>query len=134
MYTHKVQYYETDKMGIAHHSNFIRWMEEARVDFLDKAGWNYARLEDSGVISPVIELSCSYKTPVGFDETVSIDIRILEYRGVRLKIGYTMLNAEGKTVAEAHSSHCFVNSEGRPIRLSSVSPAFHEALTKLAEN
>ncbi len=35
-YIHKVQYYETDKMGITHHSNYIRWMEEARVDFFEK--------------------------------------------------------------------------------------------------
>lgn len=40
-YLHKVQYYETDKMGIAHHSNYIRWMEEARVDFLEKIGWGF---------------------------------------------------------------------------------------------
>ena len=44
-YLHKVQYYETDKMGIAHHSNYIRWMEEARVDFLEKIGWGFDRLE-----------------------------------------------------------------------------------------
>ena len=40
-YQHKVQYYETDKMGITHHSNYIRWMEEARIDFLEQLGWNY---------------------------------------------------------------------------------------------
>ena len=41
MYTHKVQYYETDKMGITHHSNYIRWMEEARIDFLEKSGHKF---------------------------------------------------------------------------------------------
>ena len=46
MYRHIVQYYETDKMGITHHSNYIRWMEEARVDFLEKIGWSYAKLEE----------------------------------------------------------------------------------------
>ena len=40
MYTHKVQYYETDKMGITHHSNYIRWMEEARVDMLEKINFS----------------------------------------------------------------------------------------------
>ena len=51
-YEHKVQYYETDKMGIVHHSNYIRWMEEARIDFLDQIGWNYKVMEDNGIISP----------------------------------------------------------------------------------
>ena len=48
LYHHKVQYYETDKMGIVHHSNYIRWMEEARIDFLGQIGWNYKKLEDMG--------------------------------------------------------------------------------------
>ena len=60
-YNHTVQYYETDKMGITHHSNYIRWMEEARVDFLKQIGWDYDKLEEIGVISPVTEVSCKYK-------------------------------------------------------------------------
>ena len=50
IYRHKVQYYETDKMGITHHSNYIRWMEEARIDFLAQIGWNYERLEVMGIV------------------------------------------------------------------------------------
>ena len=61
LYKHTVQYYETDKMGITHHSNYIRWMEEARVDFLNKIGWGFDRLEDLGMISPVTEVECKYK-------------------------------------------------------------------------
>ena len=52
-YIHKVQYYETDKMGITHHANYLHWMEEARVDFLDQLGWSYARLEELGVTATV---------------------------------------------------------------------------------
>ena len=48
-YIRKVQYHETDKMGVAHHSNFIKWMEEARVDFLDQMGYGYAKLEKDTV-------------------------------------------------------------------------------------
>ena len=55
-YHHTVQYYETDRMGITHHSNYIRWMEEARVDFLRQLGWGYDRLEAEEIISPVTEL------------------------------------------------------------------------------
>lgn len=45
-YTHKAQYYETDQMGIVHHSNYIRWFEEARVDFFEKIGCSYKDIED----------------------------------------------------------------------------------------
>ena len=63
-YIHKVNYYETDKMGITHHSNYVRFMEEARVDFLDQLGWSFDKLEAKGVVSPVLSLeSVLYKSP-----------------------------------------------------------------------
>lgn len=60
-YIHQVQYYETDRMGITHHSNYIRWMEEARVAFLEELGWGYAKLEEMGIISPVTKAACEFK-------------------------------------------------------------------------
>ena len=53
---HEVQYYETDRMGITHHSNYVRWMEEARTFFLREIGWPYEKIEEEGIISPVIKL------------------------------------------------------------------------------
>ena len=43
---HEVQYYETDRMGITHHSNYVRWMEEARTFFLREIGWPYEKIEE----------------------------------------------------------------------------------------
>ena len=60
-YDHKVQYYETDGMGIVHHSNYIRWFEEARVDLLEQLGFGYDRIEEAGYSGPVLEVSCSTK-------------------------------------------------------------------------
>ena len=60
-YIRKVNYYETDKMGITHHSNYVRYMEEARLHFLDELGWSFDKLEDEGISSPVISISCNYK-------------------------------------------------------------------------
>ena len=57
-YTHKVQYYETDKMGCVHHSNYIRWMEEARVELLDRLGIGFSMMETRGIISPVVGIQC----------------------------------------------------------------------------
>ena len=58
-YDHKVQYYETDGMGIVHHSNYIRWFEEARVDLLEQLGFGYDRIEEAGYSGPVLEVSCA---------------------------------------------------------------------------
>ncbi|NLB15722.1 MAG: acyl-CoA thioesterase, partial [Clostridiales bacterium] len=60
IYCHKVQYYETDQMGIVHHSNYIRWMEEARCAWRYEKGFGLETFEKVGVVSPVVSLSCRY--------------------------------------------------------------------------
>ena len=69
-YKHTVQYYETDRMGITHHSNYIRWMEETRVYCLKELGWSYERLEEEGIVSPVTAISCNYKASTTFADEV----------------------------------------------------------------
>ena len=132
MYTHKVQYYETDKMGITHHSNYIRWMEEARVDFLAKIGYPYNKLEEDGIISPVIGVECSYIATTTFNDEIEIEVAIEEYRGVRLVISYVMKNVKTQEkVLEGKTKHCFVNSEGKPIILKKSYKELDETLKKL---
>ena len=130
IYRHKIQYYETDKMGITHHSNYIRFMEEARVDFLSKIGWDYEKLEKMGIVSPVTAVDCRFKMPTAFAEVIDIEVRVEDFRGARLKIGYRMTNQRGEIVCEAHSEHAFLNPEGRPIRLQKEFPEFADVLTK----
>ena len=134
VYIRKVQYHETDKMGITHHSNYVKWMEEARIDFLDQLGYGYARLEQEGVSSPVTGIEGRYKRPTTFGDTVSIQVRVEEFKGVRLTIHYLMTNLETEeTVFEGTSQHCFVNHEGKPVILKKQVPAFAQLLQELVE-
>ncbi|WP_026519894.1 acyl-CoA thioesterase [Butyrivibrio sp. FCS006] len=132
-YIHTVQYYETDKMGITHHSNYIRWMEEARVDFLSQIGWDFAKLEAMGIVSPVLSVSCDYKFPTKFSEKVSICVTVKEFKGVKLFLGYEMKNEEGRTVCSGTTSHAFLNTEGKPIRMKQEFPEFYETLCNLVK-
>ncbi len=132
-YQHKVQYYETDKMGIVHHSNYIRWMEEARVDFLGQIGWNYKKLEDNGIISPVTAVECKYRVSTFFDDVITISVWVEEFKGVKLKLRYEM-KREDVLVCEGHSEHCFLNAEGKIMNLKREKPAFYETLHGLTEN
>ena len=127
-YIHHAQYYETDQMGCVHHSNYIRWMEEARVDFLAQMGWDYAKLESLGIVSPVTAVDCKYMISTTFAEKITITVSIAEFKGVRLKLAYTMKNTEGKVVCQAHSEHCFLDTSGNLIRLKKDFPEFYEAL------
>lgn len=133
-YIHKVNYYETDKMGITHHSNYIRWMEEARINFLEQIGFGYAKLESEGIISPVIGIECEYKTPTTFGDEVEIDAKIKEFKGVKLVIEYTMTNAQTKElVMQGISKHCFINKENKPIILKKDFPELDKKLKELSQ-
>ena len=128
-YRRRVQYYETDKMGITHHANYIRWMEEARVDFMEQMGFPYAAMEEKGVFSPVTRLSCDYKRPCTFGDRVAITVRVASFDGVTLQIAYRMTREEdGTLLCEAASCHCFLNREGHFVRLKRELPDFYRAL------
>lgn len=131
MYRHTVQYYETDKMGITHHSNYIRWMEEARVAFLAEIGWDYAKLEEMGIISPVVSVECKYKQTTTFGDVVLIEVSVEEFKGVKLKLKYRMTDEKGAEVCEARSEHCFLDKKGVPIRLKKEYPDFYHVLSDM---
>ena len=124
VYTHKVQYYETDMMGVAHHSNYIRWMEEARVDFMDQLGFPYAEMEANGIFSPVKALSCEYTHSCCFGEEIRIAVNVESFNGVVMTIRYEMKNQKGESVCSARSEHVFLNQEGHFVRLKRDLPEF----------
>ena len=134
-YIHKVQYYETDRMGITHHSNYIRWMEEARMDFLDQIGWGYEKMEEQGIISPVLSVSCKYKQSTTFADEVSVEVKIEEFNGIRLILEYTMKKVkDGEIVLIGTTEHCFLNAQSHPIRFKKELPDLYEILVKISQD
>jgi len=109
IYYRKAQYHETDQMGFIHHSNYIKWMEEARVAFMDQIGMGYSEVEKAGVVSPVTAVNVEYKRPVRFSEEVGIQVSVLSYSGVRLELGYKFFLIPGNELCTtATSKHCFL--------------------------
>ena len=136
IYKRKVNYHETDKMGITHHSNYIKWMEEARIYYFSTLGLSYAELEKNGVGSPVVNVNCKYILPTTFDDEIDISVKFTRYNGVILNVEYTMVNAKtGKTVCTATSESCFVDMQGKLVSIKNVLPETHEKIKeKLYEN
>ena len=132
---HRVQYYETDQMHMVHHSNYIRWFEEARTDYLEVLGMSYARMEEMGVVSPVLTVSCEYKQPARYGETVRILPRVTGYNGVRLTLSYRVEDAAtGALRAQGESSHCFLDARtGIPARLKKTHSEIDALLTEALE-
>lgn len=134
-YIHKVQYYETDKMGITHHSNYVRWMEEARIDYMEKIGWSYDRMEKEGTFSPVLAIDCKYKESTTFADDIIIHVFVKECGPVRMTLAYEMSKtANNHLVFSGTSQHCFLNKSGTPIRLNRDCPEFYQALQALIVN
>lgn len=123
IYRHSVQYYETDAMGIVHHSNYIRWMEETRSDFLLQSGTSIREIEDLGLLMPVLEVSCKYQTPATFGDTVKIRAQLDWFNGLKYQVSYFMTNEDERiTYVTGTSLHCFLNKKLRPVVLERVAP------------
>ena len=129
----KAKYYETDQMGIIHHSNYIRWMEEARIDMLDQLGYPYRRFEEMGYMSPVLRAECEYRKSVKFDDEVKIAVSLQEFGRVKFTLRYDIYNmsAGGELSACGSTTHCFLKKNGRPVLIDKEMPEFTESIKSL---
>lgn len=128
-YIHQAQYYETDQMGIIHHSNYIRWMEEARIAYMDELGFPYRKVEESGIMSPVLSVQCDYKSMTRFGDRVAVEVRLASFKGVKYSISYVMRDEEtGEVRAVGSSSHCYLRKDGRPANIKKELPELYEKI------
>lgn len=133
-YSRKAQYHETDQMGVIHHANYIKWMEEARVAFLDALGFGYVDIEHEGVVSPVVGISIDYRRPTMFSDEVEIGVRINKYSTRMLEIGYVIRNrTRGTLAAEGTSKHCFLK-DGAVVSLRTALPKLDALLSAYMES
>ncbi len=132
---HKIQYYETDQMRIAHHSNYIRWFEEARTYALDQAGFGYGKMEECGVMSPVVTVNAEYKNMSRFPETLLIETEITRYNSIRMVISYVVKEKEtGEVRCTGESSHCFIDSTTyQLVSLKRTHPEIHQILSSMLD-
>ncbi len=124
---HVVQYYETDAMQIVHHSNYIRWMEEVRLDYLSKVGLAYDSMEAHGIIIPVLSASCEYKTATRYGETVKIMAEMEGFDGLRFYVTYRITSEDGSVLhATGRTSHCFLNRDMKPVNVKKAAPEIYD--------
>ncbi len=117
--TRRIQYYEVDPMGIAHHANYVKWMEEARLEFYKKAGFDWADMERcSGLMIPVLFQSVEYKHFLCFDDCVEIICRCDRFNGVKMNFSYVFRSQEGELLhAFGVTRHGFLDREFKPVSL-----------------
>ncbi len=132
IYERKINYYETDAMQIVHHSNYIRYMEESRTYSLAKVGLPYSKMEEEGVLIPVLGVNCQYKHPARYEDVIFVDVKVKEYTGVKIIMEYEITNKEtGELILTGETKHCFTDANLKPISLKKARPDMHEMMIKL---
>ena len=121
-YMRKANFYETDQMGIIHHSNYIRWFEEARIDFMEQIGFGYIKAVNSGIDFAVLGVTCDYKSMTRFGDTVKIYANITYMTEMKLTITYKVIDTESRELrATGETRHCpYHNERKRPVSLKKV--------------
>lgn len=119
-------------MGVVHHSNYIRFLEETRCYWLRSIDMPFEVLEENGITIPVLGVNCIYKHHVTFGDQIIVKPYIKEYNGVRMTVGYEVIEKKtGKIVLDGETKHCFTNKELRPINLKKYNKDFSDKFESL---
>lgn len=141
----RVQYKDTDQMGIVHHGNYIIWFEVGRTEWMRHYGIAYRKMEDSGLLLPVIDVNIHYEKSARFDDCIAIFTKIANYSPVRLEFAYEArkINEEeflrrkerkeivepfGDLIAKGSTRHMWVNQEWKPSRINKTAPEVYTIL------
>ncbi|MFO8030998.1 MAG: thioesterase family protein [Desulfohalobiaceae bacterium] len=114
---HMVSYGETDAMAVAYYGNYLHWFEQARSDFLRKQGFSYSEIENQGLMLPVREAYCRYRSPARFDQQIGICTAIGKWSRASLTFFYLVYNhsEQSRLMSKGYTEHACVNTQGRPV-------------------
>lgn len=128
------RYGETDMMGIVHHSVYALYYEQARVDFIKQFGVSYLKLEQDGLMLPLINLGCSYKLPVHFADEIVVETTVAEIKPAKIKFAYNLYNSNNQLVNSGFTEHGFVDSTTfKPINAKKKFPDIYQKLAESIE-
>lgn len=134
-YIRRINYYETDQMHIVHHSNYIRFFEEARLYWMEKNGLDYKTVEDKGLLIPVLFVNAKYIKPAKYGDTIRIRTAMTSFKGLKFSFEYEILNDETKELlVTGESGHAIVDKDLNPVRLRRDYPDIYEKMKMISKN
>ncbi|MGN0488516.1 MAG: acyl-CoA thioesterase [Ruminococcus sp.] len=139
IYKRKVKYYETDRMGVVHHSNYLRLIEDARMDWLNDNVMNYHKMEEMGVIIPAASAEGKFISFLHYDDPFSVEIKLIKFNGVKMTFSYIVRNSDtDKICYTGKSSHFLANgnsdNEYKPyLSFRKKYPEIYEKIKSLVE-
>ena len=113
----KVRYYETDQMGIVHHSNYLKFFEFARIEWLEKLNIPYHEIEKNKIILPVVKCELKFLKPLVFGDTFKVKVHCTKKPTASIEFSYEIFNNSGEKTTEGKTLLAFLNSDSmKPIR------------------
>ena len=109
----RVEYHHTDRMGIVHHSNYVKFFEVARTEWLRANGLTYAEMERRGVMMPIVDVAVKYRNPALYDELLSVTAFVDEMPMARMTFRYEVRGEDGRDIASGSTTLGFVDRETR---------------------
>lgn len=117
----RVRFCDTDMMGVVHHSNYIKYFELARIEYLRRRGLNYASWVALGLHLPVIGVTVDYKSPAYLDDLLRIEAKLSVLSRVKVGFSYKVkreLDGELVQIAQGTTLLACVGNDHRPLRMS----------------
>ena len=113
----RVEYHHTDQMGVVHHSNYVKFFEVARTEWLRANGLTYAEMERRGVMMPIVDVAVKYRNPALYDELLSVTAFVDEAPMARMTFRYEVRGEDGRDIASGSTTLGFIDKETRrPVR------------------
>lgn len=128
----KVRYQETDKMGVVYHANYLVWFEVGRTELFENV-YSYIKIESQGVMLPVVECNCVYKTPAQYGDVVEVKASLKEIKNASLVINYEIRRkVDQELIATGMTKHAIVSKDNlKPINIRKHLPEFWQTITAL---
>lgn len=116
-FSFRVRYGETDQMGVVYHGNYAHFFELGRTEWLRSLGVTYKYMEKTGVMLPVISLSCNFKKSAFYDEILTVKTMLKRQPGVKIEFDYEITNESGEIITLGNTVLAFINMETKkPMR------------------
>ena len=113
----RIRYGETDQMGVVHHGNYAQYLEMGRIEWLRKLGISYKKMEEEGIMLPVLSLSLNFKQSAYYDDLINVKTQLKKLPSARIEFDYEITNEQGEILTLANTVLVFMNmSTNKPIR------------------
>lgn len=109
----RVNYFDTDRMGVVWHGNYIKYFETAREELFRSLGMPYSELEKSGVMMPIVDLAAEYRKSAFYDDVLAIEVTVPEPPRARIRVEYVVRDGAGDVCATGHTTLAFIDATTR---------------------